>query len=317
MGLRSAGWRWARRKSEREDICEFTAALLPRDKPRYLMGVGTPLDILEAVHRGVDMFDCIIPTQLAQRGGVFTSRGILQLRRGVYKFSEEKPRPGVRLPDLRALLARLSASSHQDGRNARLAVARARITSISTTISCGRCARASSRGPFLEFYQAKRAILDEPDPEHPATPRKPKRRSGPRGSARTQCMWRTRALAASCTSARARSCTRARRRWRKRALYVSRAAPARARCARRRRSAARGVGCRARRGGECDGGDPLLRRAGRDGAGAADADHQLRERPRFAAARFSADAISLPICAIRRPTLCWRRAAGSRGRCPA
>ena len=56
--------------------------LLPMGRPRYLMGVGTPLDILEAVHRGVDMFDCIMPTQLAQRGAVFTSRGFLQLRRG-------------------------------------------------------------------------------------------------------------------------------------------------------------------------------------------------------------------------------------------
>lgn len=72
-------------KNEREDLCEFTAQLLPQDRPRYLMGVGTPLDILEAVHRGVDMFDCILPTQLAQRGGVFTSRGFLQMRRGVYK----------------------------------------------------------------------------------------------------------------------------------------------------------------------------------------------------------------------------------------
>lgn len=76
-------------KSEREDTCEFTADLLPKDLPRYLMGVGTPLDILEAVHRGVDMFDCIIPTQVAQRGGVFTSRGYLQLRRSIYKFSQE------------------------------------------------------------------------------------------------------------------------------------------------------------------------------------------------------------------------------------
>ena len=57
------------------------------------MGVGTPLDILEAVHRGVDMFDCIMPTQLAQRGAVFTSRGFLQMRRGVYKFSNEKLDP--------------------------------------------------------------------------------------------------------------------------------------------------------------------------------------------------------------------------------
>ena len=71
---------------------EFTGLVterLPRNLPRYLMGVGTPIDILESVHRGVDMFDCIIPSQLAQRGVVFTSHGKLQLRRSVYKFLEE------------------------------------------------------------------------------------------------------------------------------------------------------------------------------------------------------------------------------------
>ena len=111
-------------KSEREDLCEFTAQLLPPDKPRYLMGVGTPLDILEAVHRGVDMFDCIMPTQLAQRGAVFTSRGFLQMRRGVYKFSERETRSRLRLPDLRALLARVFASPHEDERDAGLAAPR-------------------------------------------------------------------------------------------------------------------------------------------------------------------------------------------------
>ncbi len=85
-------------RAEREDTCEFTASLLPHDKPRYLMGVGTPLDILEAVHRGVDMFDCIIPTQVAQRGGVFTSRGYLQLRRGVYKCADEPLDPACGCP---------------------------------------------------------------------------------------------------------------------------------------------------------------------------------------------------------------------------
>src|ERR1700677_2618246 len=85
-------------KNEREDMCEFTAGLMPQDKGRYLMGVGTPLDILEAVHRGIDMFDCIIPTQVAQRGGAFTSRGYLQLRRGVYKFSQEKLDPACDCP---------------------------------------------------------------------------------------------------------------------------------------------------------------------------------------------------------------------------
>ena len=76
-------------KQEREDMTELTAALLPVNKPRYLMGVGTPLDLLEAVHRGVDMFDCILPTAWAQQGEVFTSRGRVSLRRGVYKFATD------------------------------------------------------------------------------------------------------------------------------------------------------------------------------------------------------------------------------------
>jgi queuine tRNA-ribosyltransferase len=54
-------------KTQREDYTEITARLLPRDRPRYLMGVGTPLDILEAVHRGIDLFDCILPSALAKR----------------------------------------------------------------------------------------------------------------------------------------------------------------------------------------------------------------------------------------------------------
>ncbi len=85
-------------KSQREDVCEFTAGLLPADRPRYLMGVGTPLDLLEAVHRGVDMFDCIIPTQVARRGGAFTSRGLVQLRRAVYKLADVPLDPACSCP---------------------------------------------------------------------------------------------------------------------------------------------------------------------------------------------------------------------------
>jgi len=76
-------------KVERERFTSLAAALLPRDLPRYLMGVGTPLDLLEAVERGVDMFDCTIPSVLARQGVAFTSTGRLNLYRGVYKFSEE------------------------------------------------------------------------------------------------------------------------------------------------------------------------------------------------------------------------------------
>ena len=62
---------------------------MPARLPRYLMGVGTPIDLLESVHRGVDMFDCILPSQYAQRGVVFTSGGKILLRRSVHKFSDK------------------------------------------------------------------------------------------------------------------------------------------------------------------------------------------------------------------------------------
>lgn len=75
-------------KQQREDFTELTAELMPADRPRYLMGVGTPLDILEAIHRGVDMFDCIIPSSLAKRGTAYTSTGKIHIYRGVYKLSE-------------------------------------------------------------------------------------------------------------------------------------------------------------------------------------------------------------------------------------
>jgi queuine tRNA-ribosyltransferase len=71
---------------------------MPPDKPRYLMGVGTPLDILEAVHRGVDMFDCVIPTAYAQRGVAFTSQGRVQLRRSIYKEADATLDPACSCP---------------------------------------------------------------------------------------------------------------------------------------------------------------------------------------------------------------------------
>ncbi len=73
---------------ERKDLTEFTASLLPSDRPRYLMGVGTPIDLLEAVHRGVDMFDCILPTAMGRQGVAWTSHGRIDLRRSVHKFAD-------------------------------------------------------------------------------------------------------------------------------------------------------------------------------------------------------------------------------------
>ena len=88
-GLAIGGLAVGETPAQRYEFTGVVTAHLPKTLPRYLMGVGTPLDILEAVHRGVDMFDCIIPSQLAQRGTVFTSQGKFSLRRSVYKFSEE------------------------------------------------------------------------------------------------------------------------------------------------------------------------------------------------------------------------------------
>jgi queuine tRNA-ribosyltransferase len=75
-------------RGEREDCTAVVTESLPADRPRYLMGVGTPLDLLEAVHRGVDMFDCILPTALAKQGVAFTSMGRRDLRRAAYRTLE-------------------------------------------------------------------------------------------------------------------------------------------------------------------------------------------------------------------------------------
>jgi len=64
-------------------------AQLPAERPRYLMGVGTPVDLLECVRRGVDMFDCIIPTKMAQQGYAYTFRGLVRVTRSVFRHSDE------------------------------------------------------------------------------------------------------------------------------------------------------------------------------------------------------------------------------------
>ena len=62
-----------------------TTALLPEDKPRYLMGVGSPEDIIEGVNRGIDIFDCALPTRVARNGGLFTFKGRINIRNAFYK----------------------------------------------------------------------------------------------------------------------------------------------------------------------------------------------------------------------------------------
>ena len=63
---------------------DYTVPMLPADKPRYLMGVGTPDDIVESVARGIDMFDCVMPTRSGRHGQAFTRFGRLNLRNAKY-----------------------------------------------------------------------------------------------------------------------------------------------------------------------------------------------------------------------------------------
>jgi len=69
----------------RFEVVSFTTELLPREKPRYLMGVGTPQEILEGIAQGVDMFDCAMPTRIARTGTIFTWEGKLNIRNAKYK----------------------------------------------------------------------------------------------------------------------------------------------------------------------------------------------------------------------------------------
>ena len=62
------------------EMTELTCSILPKDKPRYLMGVGTPINILECIANGVDMFDCVIPTRNGRNGTLYTSNGIINIK---------------------------------------------------------------------------------------------------------------------------------------------------------------------------------------------------------------------------------------------
>ncbi len=69
----------------RREMVEVALPELPEEAPRYLMGIGTPLDLVEAVKQGIDMFDCVLPTRNARRGTLYTSQGIISIKNSKYK----------------------------------------------------------------------------------------------------------------------------------------------------------------------------------------------------------------------------------------
>jgi len=88
-------------KPDREQVLAHLDPILPEAKPRYLMGVGTPEDLLAAVGHGIDLFDCVLPTRNARNGQLFTSRGRLSIRNARYKEDQRPPDPDCGCPTCR------------------------------------------------------------------------------------------------------------------------------------------------------------------------------------------------------------------------
>ena len=84
-GIAIGGLAVGEEKSAMMDTIQFCCEILPIDQPRYLMGVGRPSDLIKAVRRGVDMFDCVMPTRNGRNGHIFTSEGVLNIRNEKFK----------------------------------------------------------------------------------------------------------------------------------------------------------------------------------------------------------------------------------------
>jgi queuine tRNA-ribosyltransferase len=154
--------------AQREDCTAAVTDLLPADQPRYLMGVGTTRDLLEAVHRGVDMFDCILPTALASQGVAFTSLGRRDLRRAVYQGMDAPldPTCGCYTCSTHSIAYLRHLRATHDSQATQLIG----LHNISFYMQLMRTMRAHIlAGTWLSFYNAQRDVLDARDSYGPRT----------------------------------------------------------------------------------------------------------------------------------------------------
>jgi queuine tRNA-ribosyltransferase len=148
-------------KEERETMTERVTASLPTDKPRYLMGVGTPMDLVEAVRRGVDMFDCIIPTKMAQQGYAYTFQGLVRITRMVYRLDDSPLDPAcdclICKRYTRGYLQHLMRGKHHLG---------SRMLSIHNVrhfqLLMGRLREAILQGSYAQVYRELKATISPP-----------------------------------------------------------------------------------------------------------------------------------------------------------
>lgn len=107
------------------EIIEAVEPFMPKDKPRYLMGVGTPQNIIEGVRRGVDFFDCVITSRNARHANLFTDRGVLNLNNKKFERDDRPLQEGCTCPCLPQLFACIYKASHKSKGNPRNAPLRA------------------------------------------------------------------------------------------------------------------------------------------------------------------------------------------------
>jgi queuine tRNA-ribosyltransferase len=95
-GIALGGLSVGETREERDAVLEHIAPKMPAEQPRYLMGVGTPVDILDAVCRGIDMFDCVMPTRHGRNGYLFTETGTVRIRNARFRDDLEPIQPGCK-----------------------------------------------------------------------------------------------------------------------------------------------------------------------------------------------------------------------------
>ncbi len=142
-------------KEEMYAAVDWTAPLLPHDKPRYLMGVGAPEDLLEAIERGVDMFDCVMPTRNARNGSLFTSQGRVNIKNRQYADDFGPLDPACQCPVCMTYTRAYLSHLYRSGEILALRLNTLHNLSFMLTLAAD-CRLAISTGQFLDF---KRAFL--------------------------------------------------------------------------------------------------------------------------------------------------------------
>ena len=149
-------------KEEMLDVVGWCAPRLPEDKPRYLMGVGPPEDLLEAIERGVDMFDCVMPTRNARNGTLFTSRGKVNIKNARYKDDFEPLDPAWSTPVTEAYS--MAYLSHLYRAGEILALRLNTLHNLTFLINLmANCREAIFEGRFSEFKRTFLAGYLNPD----------------------------------------------------------------------------------------------------------------------------------------------------------